>query len=64
MEREANQAHHGQVNVFLLILALGVFAVITVHLVRLVARDGLGTNPPPRSHREELGSWVDQQLQR
>lgn len=51
-------------NVLLLLLAFGVFLLITVRLTRLVARDGLGSNPPPRSHRAELGTWVDQELRR
>ena len=42
---------------------LGLLAV-TVHLARLVARDGLGSNPVPRSHRAELGTWVDRELRR
>ncbi|WP_194839840.1 hypothetical protein [Aeromicrobium yanjiei] len=46
--------------VFLALLSL----MSIVRLVRLVARDGLGTNPPPRSHREELGSWVERELRR
>ncbi|WP_168217171.1 hypothetical protein [Aeromicrobium chenweiae] len=42
-------------NVFLVVIGLLVVLSI-VRLVRLVARDGLGTNPPPRSHPEELSS--------
>jgi hypothetical protein len=51
-------------NVLLLLLAFGAFLVIAARLTRLVMRDGLGSNPPPRSHRAELGTWVDQELQR
>lgn len=49
------------------ILALvGLLSVLaaSVHLARLVARDGYGTNPAPRSHREELGGRVAQELGR
>lgn len=35
-----------------------------VYLWRLVARDGHGVTRPPRSHRAELGTWVDRELQR
>lgn len=49
----------------ILLAALGLlFSWLVVHLVRLVAADGYGTLPPPRSHREELGTWVDQELRR
>ncbi|MET1038110.1 MAG: hypothetical protein ABW075_07530 [Aeromicrobium sp.] len=51
-------------NVVLLLLAFGVFLLVAARLTRLVMRDGLGSNPPPRSHRAELGTWVDQELQR
>ncbi len=37
---------------------------VVVSLVRTIGNDGYGTLPPPRSHREELGTWVDQQLAR
>ncbi|MET0929509.1 MAG: hypothetical protein ABWX74_08320 [Aeromicrobium sp.] len=51
-------------NVLLLLLAFGITLVIAARLARLVAHDGLGTDPPPRSHRAELGAWVDRELQR
>ncbi|MET0929576.1 MAG: hypothetical protein ABWX74_08655 [Aeromicrobium sp.] len=51
-------------NVFLLLLAFGVFLLVAARLTRLVVRDGLGSNPAPRSHLEELGGWVDQELRR
>ena len=51
-------------NIFLLALAVGVLVVVASRLARLVVRDGLGSNPPPRSHRAEMGSWIDQELQR
>ena len=49
-----------------LALFLGLLAllVLVAHLVRLVARDGLGTVAAPRSHRAELGTWVDRELGR
>lgn len=50
-----------------MILALvGLFALVAilVPLARTVASDGLGTRPTPRSHPEEVGSWVTQQLSR
>lgn len=43
-----------------LILLLGVFA----SLARIVINDGYGSRATPRSHPEEVGSWVEQQLQR
>lgn len=51
-------------NVLLLLLLFGIFLLIAAHLTRLVVHDGLGSNPPPRSHRAELGTWVDQELRR
>jgi hypothetical protein len=51
-------------NVLLLLLLFGAFLVVAARLTRLVARDGFGSNPPPRSHRAELGTLVDQELQR
>lgn len=50
-------------NVLLALVGLLVL-VSLIRVVRLVARDGLGTNPPPRSHYEELGDWATQQLRR
>lgn len=38
--------------------------LIILRLTYLVARDGLGTNPAPRSHEAELGTWADRQLRR
>ena len=51
-------------NLMLLVLAIMAFLVISAHLTRLVVHDGLGSNPPPRSHRAEMGSWIDRELQR
>ncbi|MEJ7635300.1 hypothetical protein [Aeromicrobium sp.] len=48
-------------NIFVgLILLLGVLA----SLARTIARDGSDSRMPPRSHPEEVGSWVEQQLRR
>lgn len=51
-------------NLFLVLLGLLVLVVIVARLARLVARDGLGAVPTPRSHRDELGTWVDRELRR
>ena len=51
-------------NAIILVIGLAALVGIGVHLARLVARDGLGTNPLPRSHREELGSWSAQEMSR
>ncbi len=50
----------------IVVAALGLIALggVVVSLVRTIGNDGYGTLPPPRSHREELGTWVDQQLAR
>ncbi|MET0931897.1 MAG: hypothetical protein ABWX74_20450 [Aeromicrobium sp.] len=48
----------------LLLLTFGILLVIAARLTRLIAHDGLGSNPPARSHRAELGTWVDRELQR
>ena len=46
-------------------LVMGVVAVpLAVRLWRLVASDGLGAVPAPRSHGAELGSWIDRELGR
>ncbi len=45
------------------LVGLVLLIVVVTRLARLVARDGLGSNPLPRSHREELGTWVDRELQ-
>ncbi len=50
-----------------LILSLaGLLALVAIllSLTRTVASDGLGTRPTPRSHPEEVGSWITQQLSR
>lgn len=49
-----------------IITLLGLLALVasTIHLVRLVTRDGLGSNTAPRSHRAELGTRIDRELRR
>ena len=64
MDQKANDDHDGSMNLMLLVLAIMAFLVISAHLTRLVVHDGLGSNPPPRSHRAEMGSWIDRELQR
>ncbi len=51
-------------NVISLLIGLALLLAVLIHLVRLVARDGMGSTPPPRSHVEELGTWADRQLMR
>ena len=56
--------HHEDMISVLALVGLLVLAVILVSLVRIVATDGHGTRPTPRSHPEELGSWIDQRFAR
>ncbi len=51
-------------NELLALIGLIVLTVIGILLARLVRRDGLGSNPAPRSHAAELGTWVDRELAR
>lgn len=51
-------------DIWLALIGLVLFVIVLVRLARLVARDGLGSNPLPRSHHDELGSWVDRELGR
>lgn len=51
-------------NMWMALIGLIVLGIVIARLVRLIARDGLGSNPPPRSHHDELGSWVDRELGR
>ena len=51
-------------NMLLVIIGLLALVAAGTHLARLVARDGLGSNPAPRSHAAELGTWVDRELSR
>ena len=48
----------------LALIGLSALTAVLVSLARTVAFDGLGTRPTPRSHPEEVGSWVTQQLSR
>jgi len=64
MDPKANHEHAEDMNELLALLGLIAFLVVAVRLARLVMRDGLGTNAPPRSHRAELGTWVDRELKR
>lgn len=50
--------------IWIALIGLGMFVLVAVRLVRLIARDGLGSNPLPRSHHEELGSRADRELRR
>ncbi len=50
-----------------MILALvGLLALVAILavLIRTIATDGHGSRPTPRSHPEEVGSWIAQQLSR
>lgn len=51
-------------NIWLLLVGAVLLLIVAVRLARLIARDGLGSNPLPRSHHEELGTWVDRELRR
>lgn len=48
----------------LVIVLVGLLALVAGCLARLVARDGLGSNPRPRSHVAELGTAADRELRR
>ncbi|MEO6604951.1 MAG: hypothetical protein ABIN55_05005 [Aeromicrobium sp.] len=50
--------------VILAFLAAAAFLAMLALLVHAVATDGYGTRPPPRSHQEEVGSWITQQFTR
>jgi hypothetical protein len=60
----ANQHQDKVMNVVVAVVALLALGWVIGRLVRLVARDGLGSNPPPRSHVEELGPWAFRELRR
>jgi hypothetical protein len=64
MDRDANYDHAEVMNELLALIGLIVLTVIGILLARLVRRDGLGSNPAPRSHAAELGTWVDRELAR
>ena len=46
------------------LLGLVLVVAVVVRLALLLACDGLGSNPSPRSHRDELGTWADRRLLR
>ena len=46
------------------IVLAAVIGGLVVGVGRAIIADGYGTRPAPRSHHEEVGSWVAQQLQR
>lgn len=48
----------------LVLLGLIAFVAMVASLIRAVVTDGYGTQPTPRSHLEEVGSWITQQLSR
>ncbi len=50
--------------VILALLGLLALVATLAVLVRAIATDGYGTRPPPRSHQDEMGSWITQQLSR
>ena len=60
----ANMLHDGDMITVLALVGLSVLAAILVSLIKVVATDGRGSVPTPRSHPEELGSWIDQRLSR
>lgn len=51
-------------NLVLALVGLILLVGVIVSLVRLIVMDGYGSHPAPRSHPEEVGSWVEQQLRR
>ncbi len=50
--------------VILALLGAAALVAVLAFLVHAVATDGYGTRPTPRSHQEEVGSWINQQLLR
>lgn len=46
------------------VAALLALSAICASLIRAIATDGYGSGAAPRSHPEELGSWISQQLAR
>lgn len=64
MDAKANRDHTEDMNIWLLLVGAVLLLIVAVRLARLIARDGLGSNPLPRSHHEELGTWVDRELRR
>jgi cytochrome b561 len=51
-------------NIWIVSIGLLLLVIVSVRLAWHLARDGLGSNPPPRSHHEELGSRADRELRR
>lgn len=51
-------------NVIIALAGPAALVVLAVYLVRILTGDGYGTRPAPRSHPEEVGSWVEWELQR
>lgn len=60
----ANLVHPEVMTVILALIGLLALAAILVALGRTIASDGFGSNPTPRSHPEEVGSWITQQHSR
>lgn len=50
--------------VAIVVVSVVLLGMLVAHVARLIARDGYGTVAPPRSHIEEIGTWVDQQFSR
>lgn len=48
---------------FAALLGLALVLGVLTSLISTIARDGYGSRPVPRSHPEEVGSWVVQRLQ-
>ncbi|MEO6606071.1 MAG: hypothetical protein ABIN55_10695 [Aeromicrobium sp.] len=48
--------------VILALLGVAAFVALLAFLAHAVVTDGYGTSPAPRSHQEEVGSWITQQL--
>ena len=51
-------------NLYIALIGLIAFAAVLVVLARTILTDGYGTRPPPRSHHDEMGDWIAQQLER
>ena len=50
----------------MMLALVGLLALVAILgvLFRTIASDGYGTGPTPRSHPEEVGSWITQQYSR
>ncbi|MCW2798910.1 MAG: hypothetical protein JWQ70_382 [Aeromicrobium sp.] len=51
-------------DIVLVVIALLVGVPVIVAVLRVVANDGYGHNPPPRSHRDEVGLTQHEKLRR